>query len=84
MVHLKVSAHVLAARIHIRENHQIETILSGPAKGILTMGTHPDGRVRTLNWLGKDVDVVVLEEFATEVNRLVRPGLPDDLGRFSR
>src|SRR4029453_6275328 len=66
--------------IQIRQGHQVKPVLSCPVKTILTAcTTHPDRWMRALHRLGEDRDIVDVIELASEIDRLVRPGLADDL-----
>src|SRR4029434_6795314 len=66
--------------IQIRQGHQVKPVLSCPVNTILTAcTTHPDRGMRALHRLGEDRDIVDVIELASEIDRLVRPGLADDL-----
>src|SRR4029453_18513854 len=66
--------------IQIRQGHQVKPVLSCPVKTILTAcTTHPDRWMRAVHRLGEDRDIVDVIELASEIDRLVRPGLADNL-----
>src|SRR5262245_27097575 len=66
--------------IQIRQGHQMKPVLSRPVKTILTARTtHPDRWMRALYRLGKDRDVVDVIELGSEIYRLIRPRLANDL-----
>src|SRR5882762_3562786 len=66
--------------IEIRERHQMKTVFTGPAKGVLGAGAaHPDWWMGPLHRFGINRHVLIIEKLTREIHRLVRPGLQHDL-----
>src|SRR5262245_4594630 len=65
--------------MHERNGHQIESIFSRPAKRFFgARRSYPDWRMRSLHRLWQHANMVVVEEFAVEVDRFVGPRLAQD------
>src|SRR5215510_6709088 len=71
--------------MHEGNGHQIESIFSRPAKCFFgTCRSYPDWRMGSLHRLWQHANMVVVEEFAVEVDRFIGPRLAQDFGPLNR
>src|SRR5262249_60733490 len=70
--------------VHEGNGPQIESIFSRPAKRFFgTRRSYPDRRMGSLHRLWQHANMIVVEEFAVEVDRFVGPRLAQDFGPFN-
>src|SRR5262244_848126 len=70
--------------MHKGKCHQVESIFSRPAKRFFgTRRSYPDWRMGSLHRLWQHANIIVVEEFAVEVDGFVGPRPPQDFGSLN-